>query len=44
MDAVDIQGALPATYLADLAHGLRLPPARCQAIHRRLGTPLFLPD
>ena len=28
-----------ATYLGELAHGLRLPPQRCNEIHRKLGAP-----
>jgi hypothetical protein len=37
--AIDLDDQKEANYLADLAHGLRLSPARCNQIHQRLGAP-----
>ena len=37
--AIDLDEMKEAQYLADLAHGLRLDPQRCNAIHRQLGAP-----
>ena len=39
--AIDLDEQKEADYLADLAHGLRLPPARCNQIHERLGAPVI---
>ncbi|WP_160148198.1 tellurite resistance TerB family protein [Rubripirellula obstinata] len=39
--AIDLDDQKEANYLADLAHGLRLPPARCNQIHERLGAPVI---
>lgn len=42
--AIDLDEMKEAQYLADLAHGLRLPPERCNAIHRRLGAPVIFQE
>jgi hypothetical protein len=39
--AIDLDEQKEAEYLADLAHGLRLPPTRCNQIHERLGAPVI---
>jgi hypothetical protein len=39
--AIDLDEKKEAEYLADLAHGLRISPSRCNAIHRRLGSPVI---
>ncbi len=39
--AIDLDEYKEAQYLADLAHGLRLAPERCNAIHKRLGAPVI---
>ena len=39
--AIDLDERKEAEYLADLAHGLRLAPARCNEIHQRLGSPII---
>lgn len=39
--AIDLDEQKEAEYLSDLAHGLRLPPARCNQIHERLGAPII---
>jgi uncharacterized membrane protein YebE (DUF533 family) len=42
--AIDLDEMKEAQYLADLARGLRLPPERCNAIHRRLGAPVIFQE
>ena len=42
--AIDLDEMKEAQYLADLAHGLRLPPERCNQIHRRLGAPVIFQE
>lgn len=37
--AIDLDEQKEAEYLADLAHGLRISPRRCNEIHTRLGAP-----
>jgi Protein of unknown function (DUF533) len=37
--AIDLDVNSEATYLRDLAHGLRLPPDACNQIHRQFGAP-----
>jgi uncharacterized membrane protein YebE (DUF533 family) len=37
--AIRLDEQSEATYLGELAHGLRLPPQRCNEIHRKLGAP-----
>lgn len=37
--AIDLDSGREASYLRDLAHGLRLAPEVCEQIHRRLGAP-----
>ena len=37
--AIDLDENKEANYLGDLAHGLRLEPSRCNAIHRKYGAP-----
>ncbi|MEO1525372.1 MAG: DUF533 domain-containing protein [Planctomycetota bacterium] len=37
--AIDLDENKEAEYLADLAHGLRLTPSRCNGIHQRYGAP-----
>lgn len=39
--AIDLDDQKEANYLADLAHGLRLSPARCNEIHTRYGAPVI---
>ena len=39
--AIDLDQQKEADYLSDLAHGLRLPPGRCNEIHERLGAPII---
>lgn len=39
--AIDLDEKKEAEYLADLAHGLRISPSRCNAIHQRLGAPVI---
>ncbi len=39
--AIDLDEYKEAQYLADLAHGLRLDPKRCNEIHQRLGAPVI---
>lgn len=37
--AIELDEQSEATYLGELAHGLRLQPARCNEIHRKYGAP-----
>lgn len=39
--AIDLDEKKEAEYLADLAHGLRLRPARCNEIHQKYGAPVI---
>ncbi|TWT54112.1 hypothetical protein Pla22_17470 [Rubripirellula amarantea] len=39
--AIDLDEQKEAEYLADLAHGLRLSPQRCNEIHQQLGAPVI---
>ncbi|TWU58805.1 hypothetical protein Poly51_15850 [Rubripirellula tenax] len=39
--AIELDEQKEANYLADLAHGLRLAPARCNEIHQSLGAPVI---
>jgi uncharacterized membrane protein YebE (DUF533 family) len=39
--AIDLDEQKEAEYLADLAHGLRLDPMRCNEIHRTYGAPVI---
>ena len=39
--AIDLDENKEAEYLADLAHGLRLTPGRCNEIHQRHGAPVI---
>lgn len=39
--AIDLDEQKEANYLADLAHGLRLAPERCNEIHQRYGAPII---
>lgn len=37
--SIDLDEQKEAEYLGDLAHGLRIPPATCNEIHRKYGAP-----
>ncbi len=39
--SIDLDEQKEADYLAELAHGLRLAPARCNAIHQKYGAPII---
>lgn len=39
--AIELDEQKEAEYLADLAHGLRLAPQRCNEIHQKLGAPVI---
>lgn len=39
--AIDLDENKEAEYLADLAHGLRLSPAKCNSIHRKYNAPVI---
>ncbi|MGB7329508.1 MAG: DUF533 domain-containing protein [Rubripirellula sp.] len=39
--SIDLDEQKEANYLADLAHGLRLDPARCNQIHQSFGAPVI---
>ena len=39
--AIDLDENKEATYLGDLAHGLRLAPKRCNEIHQKYGAPVI---
>ena len=39
--AIDLDEQKEAQYLADLAHGLRLPPGKCNELHQKLGAPVI---
>ncbi len=39
--SIELDEQKEANYLAELAHGLRLDPKRCNAIHQRFGAPII---
>lgn len=42
--AIDLDENKEAHYLADLAHGLRLQPSRCNDLHRKYGAPVIFQE